>query len=233
MFKVGSRGKSHPFPSNATVHRRNTMLLGLIPKEEQFFDLLQNGAANASRATEEFNALMHEWSPQSARFERIRELEHEGDLITHEVIDKLNRTFITPIDREDIHTLAGEIDDVCDIMQALADRMQLYELGGKIPETMLKMSVLLVTSGKLMESAVREIHRFRKNSRVHDHCREIKRIENEADDLLKHALADLFKNNPDPMYVIKWKEIYESIENAHDKLSGIANTLEGIIVKNA
>ncbi len=208
-------------------------MFGLIPKEMQFFDILESAAANAYKACVAFKSLMHNWSESSPDFQKVRDIETEGDLLTHEIIDKLNRTFITPIDREDIHQLAGEIDDVCDILQALSDRMQLYDLGKTIPETMIKMTDLLEQSCKTMELAVKEIHNLSRNSRVHDHCIEIKRIENETDDLLKHALAALFKLKDDPMYVMKWKEIYETIEHAHDKLAGIANTLEGIIVKNA
>jgi len=204
----------------------------LIPKEEEFFGLLEKGASNAFRAVDGFNELMKNWDLKSPKFQEIRDIENEGDMITHEVIDRLNRTFVTPIDREDIHELAGQIDDVCDILQALSDRMQLYELGNKIPPTMIKMSELLVKGGRIMEAVVKEFHNFRSSSRVADHCIKMKHIENEADDLLKHALADLFKTN-DPLPVMKWKEIYESIERAHDKLSEIANTLEGIIVKNA
>jgi predicted phosphate transport protein (TIGR00153 family) len=209
------------------------MFSRLIPREEQFFDLLVNGAVNAVKATTEFKLLVEQWDVNSPRFKTIRQIETEGDLITHEVIDKLNRTFITPIDREDIHRLAGEIDDVCDIIQALSDRMQLYELESTMPETFIKMAVLLDDSCRNMESALKEIHKLRTNSRVSDHCIEIKRIENEADELLKHALASIFKAQKDALWVIKWKEIYETIEFAHDKLSHIANTVEGILVKNA
>ena len=204
----------------------------LIPREEKFFDLLDSAAANAGRATAEFKALIHEWNGDSPRFQKIRDIETEGDLLTHEMIDKLNRTFVTPIDREDLYEMAGQIDDVCDMVQALADRMQLYQLGTSMPETMVKMTDLLDQSCITMSSAVKEFHNFRRTSRVKDHCIEIKRIENEADDLLKHALAGLFRLT-DPMTVIKWKEIYETVEMAHDKLSHIANTIEGIIVKNA
>jgi uncharacterized protein len=209
------------------------MLFGLIPKEEQFFDLLTNAAINAAKATREFRGLIENWDPKSPRFEAVREIESEGDLITHEVIDKLNRTFITPIDREDIHRLAGEIDDVCDILQALTDRMQLYELD-VMPDILRKMAILLEESARHMEAAIKEIPHFRKNSRVADHCIDIKRVENEADELLKHALADMFRSHKnDPLYIIKWKEIYETIEFAHDKVAHIANTVEGILVKNA
>lgn len=208
------------------------MFAAFIPKEEKFFDLLENAAVNAHKATEAFKTLMHGWHQDSEFFKKVRDIETEGDLLTHEIIDKLNRTFVTPIDREDIHNLAGQIDDVCDILQALSDRMQLYDLEKKMPETMLKMADLLEESADSMEAAVKEFHNFRRNSRVRDHCIQIKRIENEADDLLKHALAALFKST-DTMSVIKWKEIYETIEDAHDKVSHIANTLEGIIVKNA
>ena len=121
-------------------------------------------------------------------------VEHEGDLLTHEVIDKLNRTFVTPIDREDIHALAGQIDDVCDILQALSDRMQLYDLGNDMPEFMRKMADLLQSSALAMADAVKAFHNFRHNSRVRDHCIKIKGIENAADDLLKHALAGLFQD---------------------------------------
>jgi predicted phosphate transport protein (TIGR00153 family) len=209
-----------------------SILSALIPKEEQFFKLLESGAANAVKVSSAFKELMHNWTPASGNFKAIRDIETEGDLLTHEIIDKLNRTFVTPIDREDIYELAGQIDDVCDIIQALSDRMQLYDLGNKIPDTMIQMTDLFEDSAKLMANAVNEFHNFRRNSRVSDHCIEIKRIENEADDLLKHALANLFKST-DPIAVFKWKEIYETIERAHDKLSEIANTLEGIIVKNA
>ncbi len=208
------------------------MFAGLIPKEEKFFDLLENGAANAQKAVVTFQELMHKWDEKSDLFKRIRDIETEGDMLTHEIIDKLNRTFVTPIDREDIHNLAGQIDDVCDILQALSDRMQLYDLTAPMPDMMLKMADLLVKSGESMSLAVKEFHNFRRTSRVHDHCIQIKGFENEADELLKHALAALFKSS-DPMNVIKWKEIFETIEDAHDKMSHIANTLEGIIVKNA
>ena len=204
----------------------------LIPREEQFFQLLDNAAINATKATTEFKLLVHEWNRTSPRFKSIRQFETEGDLITHEVIDKLNRTFITPIDREDIHALAGEIDDVCDILQALTDRMELYDLD-VMPELAKKMATLLEESAQNMATAIREFPHFRKNSRVTDHCIEIKRIENEADELLKNALVELFRSAKDPIHVIKWKEIYETIEFAHDKMSHIANTVEGILVKNA
>jgi predicted phosphate transport protein (TIGR00153 family) len=208
-------------------------MFSFIPKEEQFFDLLDTAAANAVKSVECFKTLIHNWDPKNgALFAEVRAIENEGDLLTHEVIDKLNRTFVTPIDREDIHMLAGQIDDVCDILQALSDRMQLYDLGTQMPDYMKKMADLLMLSAHAMADAVKAFHNFRHNSRVQDHCIKIKGIENEADDLLKHALAGLFRSG-DPMIVIKWKEIYESVENAHDKVSQIANTLEGIMVKNA
>jgi len=208
-------------------------MFGMIPKEEQFFSLLENAASNAHKITVEFDSLMREWSVTSPRFQTIRDIETEGDMLTHEIIDKLNRTFVTPIDREDIHELAGRIDDECDIIQALTDRMQLYELGTKIPDKVIQMAGLLVESANSMKAAVKEIQNFRRSSRVNDHCIEIKRIENETDDILKHALAELFKTKHDALYVIKWKEIFEAVEYAHDKLAEIANTLDGIIVKNA
>jgi uncharacterized protein len=209
------------------------MFSRLIPKEEKFFELLESAARNALKSTTAFKELVHKWNPTSPYFKEVRKLETEGDLITHEVIDMLNRTFITPIDREDIHRLAGEIDDVCDILQALTDRMELYDLDQMAP-TLIKMADLLEESGQNMAAAITEFPHFRKNSRVNDHCIEIKRIENEADELLKHALAEMFRTKgKDPVWVIKWKEIYETIEFAHDKMSHIANTVEGILVKNA
>lgn len=206
----------------------------LIPKDMHFFELLNQGGINAHAAIAEFKNLMNNWvGISSPSFQKIRDIEEEGDRITHEIIDKLNRTFVTPIDREDIHELAGEIDDICDILQALSDRMQLYELGNSIPADMIRMANLLEESGRHVQQAVAEVPQFRRKSRIRDFCIEIKRFENEADDILKHALANLFKTATDPLYVMKWKEIFEIIESAHDKCSSIANTLEGIIVKNA
>jgi predicted phosphate transport protein (TIGR00153 family) len=204
----------------------------LIPKDEKFFDILEEAADNIHKAAVAFHDLASNWSPTSPQFQHIRDLEHEGDRMTHELIDKLNRTFITPIDREDIHALASEIDDVIDVIQAITDRMQLYRIDKSSP-FLIKMAEVVVKSTDAVGKAVKSLRDLSHTRRTLDFCIETNRLENEGDALLKEALGDLFSNPKDVLEVMKWKEIYEQTEFATDKCEDIANVIEGIVVKNA
>ena len=204
----------------------------LIPKEEKFFDILDEAAENVHRASVAFLDLVAHWSPTSAQIEYIRDLEHEGDRMTHEIIDRLNRTFITPIDREDIHSLATEIDDVIDIIQATMDRMQLYRIDKSSP-ILVQMVEVLTKASEAIVKAVKSLRDLKHSRRTLDFCIEINRLENEGDAILKSALGDLFSDQKDVLEIIKWKEIYEAAEYATDKCEDIANVIEGIVVKNA
>jgi uncharacterized protein len=205
-----------------------------IPKEEKFFDLLEEAMDNAIKAAVTFRTMCQDWSLSSPHIQKIRDLEHEGDRMTHEVIDKLNRTFITPIDREDILALTSEIDDVVDILQATTDRMQLYRIPNSTPQ-LIKMADVVVRCTEVIGKAVKSLRDLSHSRRTLDFCIEANRLENEGDTLLKEALGQLFADEKatNVLEILKWKEIYEATEYATDKCEDIANVIEGIVVKNA
>jgi predicted phosphate transport protein (TIGR00153 family) len=204
----------------------------LIPKDEHFFDILEEASDNVQKGAGVFLELVSDWSLTSAKIQEIRDLEHEGDRMTHEVIDRLNRTFITPIDREDIHSLATELDDVIDIIQATMDRMQLFRLGHSSP-VLVQMAEVLVKATAAIGKAIKSLRDLKHTRRTLDFCIEINRLENVGDTILKSALGELFADPKDVLETIKWKEIYEAAEYATDKCEDIANIIEGIVVKNA
>ena len=208
------------------------MRFSLIPKEEKFFELLEEASENVIKAAKAFQSLLNHWSPTSPEFQNIRDLEHAGDRMTHEIIDKLNRTFITPLDREDIFSLATELDDVVDIIQATTDRMQLYRIQSSTPH-LVKMADVIVNATQVVSQAIKSLRDLSHTRRTLDYCIEVNRLENEGDALLKTALGELFADHGDVLNIIKWKEVYEATEFATDKCEDIANVIEGIIVKNA
>ena len=208
------------------------MLFTLIPKEQKFFEMFSRAAKNAVATAHTYTELVRTYRPDHPNTQMIRDLEHEGDIITHEVMDSLNRTFITPFDREDIHALASEIDNILDSIQAVSDRMQMYHI--EHPDPLLaKLADILEKAVVEVEKAVREMADFKNARRVLDHCIEINRLENEGDGALTEAVRNLFKDAQNPLEVIKWKEVYEITESAIDRCEDVANTIEGIVVKNA
>lgn len=208
------------------------MAFSLIPKEEKFFDIFEEASDNMIKAALAFRELVSNWSPQSPQIKIIRDLEHAGDRMTHELIDKLNRSFITPLDREDIHALATELDDVVDIIQSTMDRMILFRIQATTPE-LLKMVDVLVQGTEVIGKAIKSLRDMSHTRRTLDFCIEANRLENEGDACLQEALEKLFTDPKDVLEVIKWKEIYEAAEFATDKCEDIANVIEGIVVKNA
>jgi len=206
------------------------MRLSLIPKEEKFFELFEAQAAHNVEAARVFKELALKWDQESPAFDRLRDIEHEADISTHEVMDRLNRTFVTPIDREDIHSLAGEMDDVVDLIQSIASRMQLYGVDHSTNE-LVQMADILHQSTENVRKAVASLKDPSKPRRILDYCIEINRLENAGDSVLELSIAKLFSGKPDPLEVMKWKEIYETTEQAIDKCEDIANVVESILVK--
>jgi len=207
------------------------MAFSLVPKEEKFFELFEAQAAHNVEAARIFRDLAQHWSLESPAFDKLRDIEHEADITTHEVIDKLNRTFVTPFDREDIHALAKELDDVVDLVQSLSSRMLLYRVE-KSAEDLVQMADILLQSTENVRKAIVELRQPEKYRRVLDHCIEVNRLENAGDTLLGLAIGKLFTGRPEPLEVIKWKEIYEVVEEAIDKCEDVANTIESILVKH-
>ncbi len=207
-------------------------MFSLIPREERFFDLFERSAANCRAVALAFQELVTNWDRVLERQKAIKDLEHEGDIITHEILDKLNRTFVTPFDREDIHNLTSELDDIVDLIDSTANRMVLYKVERPGPD-LVKMAGILLEAVGAAQTAVGALRDMKRARRILDYCIEVNRLENEGDAVVQSALARLLNDATDPLSVIKWKEIYESVEDAIDMCEDVANTVEGIVVKNA
>ncbi|MEK6543946.1 MAG: DUF47 family protein [Elusimicrobiota bacterium] len=206
------------------------MAFTLIPRDEKFLDLFDEAVANLTKAGALFHEMLSSWTVNDPRVSKIRELEHEGDITTHEIFDRLNRTFITPFDREDIHELGKEIDDVADLIQSASERLRLYRID-KIEKDLIEQAEILNHAILMMAKAVTGLRNLKEPRRIIEYCIEINRLENGGDRVMERALSDLFSNHKDPMMVIKWKEIYEIAETAIDKCEDVANVIETIIVK--
>ena len=161
----------------------------------------------------------------------MRELEHECDAITHNIIDKLNRTFITPFDREDIHALAHQLDNVTDMLYTTSKRLRLYKLQKKNND-LIQFGELIVQSVKSLETAVKGLRHHKSPKAINDACIEINEIENQGDHLRDDVILKLFEKTKDPITIIKWKEIFEAVETILDVCEDIANLIDSIIVKH-
>lgn len=203
-----------------------------FPKDEKFFDLLERASANLSKGAKAFRNMLQDYTDIEHKVRHIKDLEHEGDIITHEIFDKLNRTFITPIDREDIHKITSEIDDVLDYVLGTADRMLLYKVKVPTPQAT-KMVDILITAIEEMGKAIHSLKDLKRSRRTLDYCIEINRLENEGDSIHRSVIADLFSDGKDPVEIIKWRDIYNHLENAIDKCEDVADAIESIVVKNA
>lgn len=206
------------------------MAFSLIPKEMKFFDLFDQQATNAVETAALFKKLVQTGGFDDAGVQRIRDLEHEGDTVTHEIIDTLNRTFVTPFDREDIHALACELDDITDMIQAISTRMKLYKLTEPDPD-LIQFAEVIEQSTRAVAKAVGGLREIKRPRRILDYCIEINRLENVGDQLRETAITKLFDRAQDPLLVIKWKEIYEVAETTLDKCEDVANIVEAILVK--
>jgi predicted phosphate transport protein (TIGR00153 family) len=204
----------------------------LIPKEEKFFELFEAQAVHGVAAAKVFRELALHWTRDTAPFDRLRDIEHEADMTCHDIYDKLNRTFVTPFDREDIRELASELDTIVDLIESAGQRMFLYQID-KSTEDLVRLTDILWQCTETLRKAVAELQNPEKSRRVLDYCIEINRLENAGDQALGAAIGKLFQGKPDPLEVMKWKEIYETIEHAIDKCEDCAHTLETILVKQA
>jgi len=204
----------------------------IFPKNERFFDLFEESARNFVTAAGLLNELMDKCEDVEEMVRQITELEHHGDTITHLIMAELHGTFVTPIDREDIAQLAQRMDDVMDSIDAAAMRMMLYDIT-KPTKRAKELADILVRVTSETSKAIPRLRRSSELSHMREHCIEINRLENEADDVRRSALAELFRDRVELAEVIKWREIYEHMENAVDRCEDIADILEGVMIKRA
>ena len=201
----------------------------LIPREESFYDLFVKQAETLVQGADLLRDIVANFDDVPAKARRMHDLEHEADESTHEVMRRLNTTFVTPLDREDIHELASSLDEVMDHMDAAADLLVLHKIEKPLPE-MLAQAELLVKASQTTLQAMRELPAF---DRLEAHGVEINRLENEGDRVYRQAIADLFGGDFNAMDVLKWKDIIDELEAAMDEVEDVANTLEGIALKQA
>ena len=205
------------------------MPLSLIPKERQFFVLFRDNAANLMAGLKTLNALLNSSSEGFAEHaRRLRDLEHQGDEITHRIHQELNATFITPFDREDIFALAGAVDDVIDLAEETADTIILDRIDAITPEARQMGNILLQIGEELIEA----FERLETRNDMSRHWVRIHDLENEGDRVTRQAIGKLFQNSPDPIQLIKWKDVYSLLEKTIDRTEDVANILESVTIKN-
>jgi len=205
--------------------------MALFPKKIDFFEIFDRALDNLSKATNVLVDMLNNFETFEKKAKAIYEFEQDGDMLTHDIMKELNKTFLTPIDREDIHALAARIDDVLDLIWAAVDRMVVYKIEKPTPEVISIAEDLQMTADVLTR-ALREL-RTKQYFRVQEHCIEVNRLENRIDRKYRDALGKLVNSGNDPVYIIKWKDIYQLFEDASDRAEDIANVLEGIVLKHA
>ena len=203
----------------------------LFPKETDFFEIFDKVAQNVNKGAQLLVTMMENFDQREARAKDIYDTEHEGDMLTHDIMKKLNSSFITPIDREDLYALAASLDDVIDLIWSATDRIMIFNITAVTPEAISISKHLLETTDVMMKSIGKL--KEKNYSHVQELCIEINRLENRVDREFRDALGKLFKESNDPLYIIKWKEIYELLEDASDRCEDVANTLEAIVLKYA
>jgi uncharacterized protein Yka (UPF0111/DUF47 family) len=206
------------------------LAFNFLPRDEQYFVLFEEAARNITEGALALQDLLRDFTNVEAKAGRIRAIEERGDELTFQIISRLGRSFVTPIEREDILAIARELDDVVDFIDASASRLATYAINQPTPAACQFADMILLAAREL-EKLMALLHR--KNvEQIRLPKMAINKVESEADKLLRQVVAGLFTGGVDPLTVIKWKEIYETLEEVTDRLEGLANLIEGIIVKN-
>jgi uncharacterized protein len=203
--------------------------LRLTPQKREFFELYTSASANAVEIARLLVELLDSFPQRGTELiARIKDREHEGDRLTHEVVDLLNRTFVTPFDRDDMYRLAGALDDICDNIDEAADNLGVYGVE-RVPERARAQADVILRASTKLDEAIGRLDGFRDSSEQLDALRE---LEDEGDALVRDAIADLFRSTDDAKMIIRWKDIHERLEEAVDVLEHAADVLEAILVKN-
>jgi len=205
-------------------------MFGLIPKDEKFFLLFKEMTTTIIEGAQLLKDMMDNFTDPALSQQRIKDVEHKADQLTHDIIKKLNKSFVTPLDREDIYALSAALDDILDLIDASAQRVVMYNVEKPTPEAK-ELSFLILKSCQTIDKAVALLGG--KLEPIAEYCMEVNSLENEADRVCREAISRLFDEEKDPIKLIKWKEIYETLERATDKCEDAANILESVVVKNA
>ena len=201
----------------------------LAPRDREFFDLFEEAGGNILRAAGLLEEMLRDFPERNELARDILICEQDGDRITHDIIQRLNQTFVTPIDREDIYALASALDDVVDYTEEVADYLGLYKIEAPMEQSQELAHVLHACARQIAEA----MPRLRGFKDISHYTVEINRLENDGDRITREAIASLFDNGIDPMVVIRWKDIFERLEEAIDATERVANILEGIVIKNS
>ncbi len=222
-------------------------MLRATRKEDVFFDYFVETTGSITKAAELLLDLMTNFTNVEQKIKVIEDAEHEGDKQVHKVLEQLNKSFITPIDREDIHLIAKEMDNICDEIEATAHRFNIFNVSTIRPES-IELAKLIVLCTKELKEVMENLRNLKKhtgpkdvfqkvksksNKLLKEKIIEVNRIENQGDELFRKAMANLFRNEKDAVEVIKWKEIYELLENTLDACEDVANIIEGVVMKHA
>ena len=203
-----------------------------LPRETSFFDFFEQHARLTEEGIREFAALAAPGANIIFKAKRIKEIEHETDVVTHRCVEALHKTFITPIERDDIYRLITRMDDIMDNVEATAERIVLYDLTVMRPEVS-QMADVLIRCAEQVRKAVSGLRSMKNAQPILQTCVEINQLENEADALLRAALARIFREEKDPLTVIKWKEVFEYLESASDRCEDVAQIVEGVVLEHA
>jgi predicted phosphate transport protein (TIGR00153 family) len=203
--------------------------LSLLPRDRTFFDLFIEAGENTVKASRLLDQMMATWPDSGDLSQQILDAEHEGDRITHAIVKRLNSTFVTPIDREDIYGLATQMDDIVDYTEEAADFLGLYKIEAPMSQAQ-ELTKVLVSACEQLAAGLVHLRDFKD---LDKYWIEIHRLENDGDRISRNAVASLFSNGIDPMVVIRWKDMFAVLENAIDATETAAQILEGIVIKNS
>jgi predicted phosphate transport protein (TIGR00153 family) len=225
---LATRGRRQASPHHDSLQAGSVRLL---PRDEEFFDLFDKSAARIVEAARDYRSLLDSPAQFRENARRLKELEHQTDEITHATLAKLYKTFVTPLDREDIHALITRLDDVIDYIDAAAQRFVMFQVE-VVPDDMPKQVDLLTMATQELQGAVQGLRTLKKTRKIQEHLIELNRLENEGDLLFRIAIGRLFANATDPIRLMVWKELYEITEEALDRCEGVAHVIEAVVLKH-
>jgi predicted phosphate transport protein (TIGR00153 family) len=208
------------------------MFFKFLPKEFNFFDLFEKQARYAVEAAGYFKEIVQKSSIDESALDRMHRLEHDSDEVTHEIFERLNKTFITPFDREDIHALAKELDDIVDMIYTIVNRLKIYNVSGD-RKNLIEFASVINESARAVECAIKGLRNTKNLGLVRESCVEVNRLENVGDTMRDKMLEGLFESEKDPINLIKWKDIYQDAETVLDICEDVAHIVQNILVKQA